>query len=133
MASGRSTPVDRQASVVFAVILGWLGVLSILSGINGFISERAICLLWNAGVSMALLILGLQASRALTAGGVVLLASVLAANFDPAGFYLWLALGVLFGVVAPGVSFAIENPPVLEMGPPKDQFITLNSSGALDR
>src|SRR5262245_29544341 len=96
MASGRSTALDRQASVVFAVILGWLGVLSILSGIGEVISERVMCLLWNAGVSMALLILGLQASPAMTAGGLVLLASVLVATFDPGRFYLWLSVGMLF-------------------------------------
>jgi serine/threonine protein kinase len=125
--SGRSTAVDRQASVVFGVTLGWLGVLTILSAINGFISERVMCLLWNAGISMALLIGGLQASRVLMAGGIVLLASVVIANFDPDGFYLWLAFGVLFGVGAPGVLFAVENPPVLEIEPlPHDQIITLN-------
>lgn len=133
MISGRTTVHDRQATVVFGVIVGWLGLLSALAGLTDVLSHRALCVLWNAGLSMALLIMGFQASRVLIAGGITLLASVVGAAVDPPNFYLWLAAGVLFGVVGPGIRFAFENPPNLEIAPPKDQFITLNSSGALDR
>jgi Flp pilus assembly protein protease CpaA len=57
---------------------------------------------WNVGLAIGLVVVGLQANRLMTAGGVALMASALAAAFYSEAVYVCLASGMLAGMVVPG-------------------------------
>jgi hypothetical protein len=67
------SPLDRQANLVLAVVLGVLLLLTALGAVSGAVPEAAMTLFWSAGLMMAFLILGLQGSPLLTACGLSLL------------------------------------------------------------
>jgi hypothetical protein len=66
-------------------------------------------LFWGAGLSMAMLIVGLQASRPLLGGGIALLAASVAACLVPGWFEGLSALGWVVGLVLPGVILALDK------------------------
>jgi tRNA A-37 threonylcarbamoyl transferase component Bud32 len=113
--AGRFAPLDRQSWIVFSVITLVLGVLTIVSELRPLITPEPMAIFWNAGLAIGLLIVGLQASRVLTAGGIMLFASAVAASYDPPREYLYLAAGVLGGMVIPGLVLAVRrsHPPAL--------------------
>jgi hypothetical protein len=86
-----------------------LGVLSIVSEIRPVITPEPMAIFWNAGLAIGLLIVGFQASRVLTGGGIALFASAVAASFYPRYEYLCLAAGVLGGMVIPGLILAVQR------------------------
>jgi eukaryotic-like serine/threonine-protein kinase len=110
MQSGRFSPLDRQSWIVFSVITTAVGTLTIASAIRPMIPPEAIAVFWNASIAMGLIIVGLQASRLMTAGGIVLLASAIIAVFHSDAVYLFLAIGMLGGMVAPGLLLTVQRP-----------------------
>jgi hypothetical protein len=109
MRAGRFSPLDRQSWIVFSVITTSVGLLTIASAIRPLIPPNAIAVFWSAGIAMGLIIVGLQASRVMTAGGVILLASAVAASFFRESVYLCLAIGMLLGMVAPGIVLTLQR------------------------
>ena len=109
MKAGKFSPLDRQSWIVFTVITTVVGLLTIVSAVRSFITPQAIAVFWNAGIAMGLIIVGLQASRVMTVGGIILLTSAVAAAFFVDSLYLCLAIGMLGGMVAPGLLLAIQR------------------------
>ena len=72
------------------------------------LTPEDMAIFWNAGLAMGLLIVGTQASRMLTAGGVALFASAILASFYPQVEYFVLAGGVLLGMVVPGLMLTLR-------------------------
>jgi hypothetical protein len=107
--AGRFSTLDRQSWVVFTVITVVVGGLTLVYAVRPEVPTQAIAIFWNAALAMGLLIVGLQASRILTAGGAALFVSALTASFYPRQLYLCLALGVLAGMVLPGLALAYHG------------------------
>lgn len=101
----RETLTDRHAGTVFGVVFAVLFVAN-LAGQHGVIPYRAMALFWSFGLAMALLIVGLQASRPLLVGGVVLLAASATACRMVDAFHPLLAIGWLAGMILPGLVLA---------------------------
>jgi hypothetical protein len=85
------------------------GVLSLVSELRIVITPEAMAIFWNAGLAIGLLIVGMQASRVLTGGGVALFVSAVFASFYPQIEYLCLAGGMLFGMVIPGLLLTLRS------------------------
>lgn len=106
---GKFSPLDRQSWIVFTSITVVIGTLTVASALRESIAPASLAVFWNAGLAAGLLIVGVQASRLMTAGGVALLVSaVLGASF-PDAVYLWLAAGLLLGMVVPGLIFTFQR------------------------
>jgi hypothetical protein len=109
MRAGRFSALDRQSWIVFSVITTVVGVLTVVSELRPVVPTESIAIFWNAALAMGLLIVGMQASRWLTAGGVALFVSAVAASFFPGQLYTCLAGGVLTGMVIPGLALAYRG------------------------
>lgn len=107
--AGRFSALDRQSWIVFSAITFVLGVLSLVSERRLVINPEAMGIFWNSGLAIGFLIVGVQASRVLTAGGLALFVSAVVASFYPRVEYLCLAGGVLFGMVVPGLVMALGS------------------------
>jgi hypothetical protein len=107
--AGKLSALDRQSWTVFTSITVVLGILSLISELRIVITPEAMAIFWNAGLAIGLLIIGMQTSQALTAGGVILFLSAVIASFNPDFEYLWLAGGILGGLVAPGLWLALRR------------------------
>jgi serine/threonine protein kinase len=106
--TGRFSALDRQSWIVFTVLTAMLGTLSLASEFRFVLSPESMGIFWNAGLAMGLTIVGVQASRILTAGGVTLFASAVIANFYPGKVYLLLAAGIVFGMIVPGLILTLQ-------------------------
>lgn len=100
--SERETRVDTQAGITFGVAFGVVLLLN-LTAQHRVIPEEAMTLFWSGGLSMALLIIGVQASRPLLIGGIALLTASVLASFVPDWFHGTIAVGWLAGMVIPAV------------------------------
>ena len=98
--TGRETQIDSQAGITFGVAFGVLLLVN-LTAQHRVIPGDAMSLFWAGGMSIALLVVGLQASRPLLLGGIALLAAAALASFVPAWFHGTLVLGWLAGLVVP--------------------------------
>jgi serine/threonine protein kinase len=107
--AGKFSPLDRQSWIVFTVITVALGLLTIMSGLRQLLTPDAMAIFWNTGLAIGLIIVGLQASRLMTAGGIALMASAIVAGFYPGSSYACLAGGILAGMVLPGVILIIQT------------------------
>lgn len=107
--AGRFSHFDLQAWIVFTTITVALGLLTIVSARLRVVPVDAMAIFWNIGLAIGLLIIGLQASRLMTAGGAMLLASGLLASLWPGEMYLCLGLGMLAGMVAPGIVMTLQR------------------------
>ena len=105
---GRRTLVDTQAGVVFSVVFGVL-ILVNVSAQHTVVPLRAMALFWSAGFSIALLVVGIQASRPLLGGGVAMVAASITASLVPSWFDGILALGWAIGLAGPGLALALEK------------------------
>jgi hypothetical protein len=106
--TGRRTLVDSYAGTVFTVVFGVLLIVNVTAQ-HTVVPPRAMGLFWGAGLSMAMLIVGLQASRPLLGGGLALLAASVAACLVPDWFEGLSALGWVVGLVVPGVILALDE------------------------
>jgi hypothetical protein len=109
MRTGRFSPLDRQAWIVFTVITIALGPLTIVSVVRPLVTPEAMAIFWNTCLAIGLMIVGVQASRVMMAGGIALMVSALLANFYPQSVYLCLAAGMLAGMVVPGLILSIQS------------------------
>lgn len=100
--TGRETQIDSQAGITFGVAFVVLLLLN-LTAQHTVIPARAMSLFWSGGLSIALLIVGLQASRPLLAGGIALLTASALAGFVPDWFHGALAVGWIAGLVVPAI------------------------------
>ncbi|HYI96212.1 MAG TPA: serine/threonine-protein kinase, partial [Bryobacteraceae bacterium] len=107
--AGKLSALDRQSWTVFTAITVVFGVLSLVSELRIVITPEAMAIFWNAGLAIGLLIIGMQTSQALTVGGVILFISAVVASFNPDVEYLWLAGGILCGLVAPGLVLVLRR------------------------
>ena len=98
----RETLVDSNAGMTFGAALAVALVLN-LTAQHTVIPVSAMALFWSGSISIALLVVGIQASRPLLAGGVALLVASALAGYVPGWFSGTLALGWLAGLVAPGI------------------------------
>ena len=98
----RETLVDSHAGVTFGVVIAVLLIVNFTAQ-HTVVPFRAMALFWTAGFSIALLVVGIQASRPILCGGVAMVAAVAIASFVPAWFSGILALGWVGGFVAPGI------------------------------
>lgn len=114
---GQFSALDRQSWIVFTTITTVLGVLSLVSEFRPVVSPESMGIFWNAGLAIGLTIVGVQASRILTAGGIVLFASAVIASFYPDIVYLCLAGGILLGMVVPGLVLITQPNKIVPIGP----------------
>lgn len=131
LAASGIVAIDRQASLTFAVIAGILQLISIVNAISHAVPDTAIALLWNAGIAIWFLGIGLQAARILAIGGVALVASMIPALLYPEWLYAWLGAGLVAGVITPGVVLGFRNPMTRDLGEGDDAPVTLSSDGRL--
>jgi hypothetical protein len=101
-AAGRRTFIDSHASAVFVVVFGVLMLVN-LTAQHTILSGRGMALFWSAGFSIALLIVGVQASLPLLLGGAALLVAITLATLVPGWFDGILALGWAAGFIGPGL------------------------------
>ena len=102
----RETLIDQYAGVVFGVVFIVLFLLNVTAQ-HTVVPTKAMALFWSVGFTMALLIVGIQSSRVLLAGGTALLMASIAAPLIPDWFHGLLALGWAVGFVGPGVVLAL--------------------------
>ena len=100
--TGRETRTDTQAGITFGAAFGVLLLVN-LTAQHRVIPADAMSLFWAGGMSIALLAVGLQASRPLLLLGIALLAAAALASLVPAWFHGTLALGWVAGLVVPAV------------------------------
>ena len=100
--TARETQADSQAGIAFGVAFGVLLLLT-LTAQHVVIPARAMSVFWAGGMSIALLVVGVQASRPLLVGGIALVAASVLAGFVPAWFHGTLAVGWIAGMVVPAV------------------------------
>jgi hypothetical protein len=105
---GRKTLADAHAGTVFSVVFAVLLTVN-LAAQDTVVPLKAMALFWCAGFSIALLVIGIQASRPLWVGGVIMIAAVVVASLIPDWFDGILALGWAFGFVGPGIALALEE------------------------
>lgn len=103
--AGKETLIDRHAGVVFSVVFGVL-LIANFSAQHRVVPYEGMALFWSFGLAMAVLIVGVEASRPLLLGGVALTAASVAACLVPGWFSGLLAAGWLAGLVAPGLALA---------------------------
>ena len=100
--TGRETQIDSQAGITFGVAFGVLLLLNVTAQ-HRVIPGDGMSLFWAGGMSIALLVVGLQASRPLLIGGIALLAAAVVSSFVPAWFHGTLVLGWVAGLVVPAI------------------------------
>lgn len=100
---GRRTLSDSYAGVVFGVVFVVLMLVNVTAQ-HTVIPVRAMALFWAVGFSIALLVMGIQASRPLLWGGLALAAAGVTASLVPGWFDGILALGWAAGFVGPGIA-----------------------------
>jgi hypothetical protein len=130
LSRGQSTPLARQSAMVLAVVLGLLQLITFLNAFTQAVPETAIALLWSAGLATWLLVIGLQSSRVLTAGGFVIILSIIAALVRTESLFGWLAVGMVAGLCVPGAVLGFGQPLSQDLGE-DDRFVTLHSGGRL--
>ena len=104
----RKTMVDSNAGAVFCVVFAVLMLVNVTAQ-NTVVPFKAMALFWCVGFSIALLVIGIQASRPLLIGGVMMVAACIIASLVPGWFDGFLALGWALGFVGPGVVLALRG------------------------
>ncbi len=103
--SRRETLVDEHTGILFAVVFGVLLLASIILQ-HKVVSYEAIGIFWGLGFSIALIAVGIEASRPLLIGGSLLLLATLSTAWFPGFSDGLLALGWFAGMVLPGIILA---------------------------
>jgi hypothetical protein len=106
--AGRKTLVDSHAGTVLFVVFAVLLAVN-MAAQDRIIPLRAMSLFWCVGFSIALLVIGIQASRPLWVGGLIMVAAGIVASLVPAWFDGILALGWTLGFVGAGVVLALQG------------------------
>lgn len=104
----RQTLVDSHAGTVFFVVFAVLLAVN-MAAQDTVVPIKAMSLFWCAGFSIALLVVGIQASRPLWVGGVIMVAAAIVASLTPAWFDGVLALGWALGFVGSGIALALDK------------------------
>lgn len=109
MRRARTTSLDQQALIVFAVVTTVLWILKLVWYSDGLVGGAAFALMWSLGFSIALLVHGAGPMRPLLYGGLVILAAVFVASLAPTTFAVALAVGNLLGLAGPGAYFLLRR------------------------
>jgi len=102
----RRTLVDSNAGIVFSVVFVVLLLIN-LTAQDRIVPFRAMALFWCVSYSIALLVVGIQASRPLWIGGFIMLIASSVASFFPEWFDGILAAGWAVGFVGSGLVLAL--------------------------
>ncbi|HEY8313918.1 MAG TPA: hypothetical protein VIG51_07060 [Candidatus Baltobacteraceae bacterium] len=102
----RVSTFERQIGRVFWAAS--IAAMVVEIGAGHLFPGWAAAAIWSVVIAVPLLFVGLQGHRVTMSGGVVLLASVVAANFVPANLTGYvLAAGMLVGLTGSGIAFAM--------------------------
>lgn len=98
----RFSILDGQLFALFNVI--WIVTLTVAFGAGHIFTQWAAGAIWSFAYGIALIFVGTQGNRVTFAGGVILIASIVAANFfyDYAGYIF--AAGMWIGMAGTGVA-----------------------------
>ncbi|MDQ6768147.1 MAG: hypothetical protein M3Z41_10100 [Candidatus Eremiobacteraeota bacterium] len=108
--AGRQTTIGRLAAVSFWSAAGVMTVLTVVNEFTNIFPPFAPAIFYAAGMSVALLALGVGLrGLTMTLGGLALLTSIVIAFFVPAWLGAILAIGNFVGFVLPGISFALAK------------------------
>ena len=102
---GRENLVDRRTGILFAVVFGVLLLASITLQ-HRVVPYEAMGIFWGLGFAIVLIVAGLEASRPLLIGGLLLLTACVATAWLPSFLNGLLALGWFTGMVLPGLVLA---------------------------
>ena len=105
----RVTYLDRQAFATFALVTTLLWSLKAVWFGTGLVGGAAYALIWSLGLAIPLIVLGLGGVRPLLAGGLVLVAAIVAASFARTYLGDILAVGNLLGIAGPGVWYLVRR------------------------
>lgn len=103
--SRRETLIDRHTGILFSVVFAVM-LLASFTLQHRVVPYEAMGVFWGLGFAIALIVAGLEASRLLLAGGLVMLAACIATAWLPGFFNGLLALGWFAGMVLPGTVLA---------------------------
>jgi hypothetical protein len=107
-AKTQSTMVDHQLAITFIVAAGIAFVTDMLGYPHWVMAGPDYSMFANGLFAVPMLSIGIQYDcRPLVLGGIALFASLIVPHFDPNNVNLYTGLGMLCGVVVPGVYFAM--------------------------
>ncbi len=108
--SARMTVVDRQLAVTFTVAASIAFIINTIGYPRWVMAGPDYAMLGNALFAVPTLSIGIQYRCVpLIAGGVALVASLLVPAFDPWNVNLYTCIGMVFGLLVPGVYFAVRR------------------------
>lgn len=108
--SSRWTTVDRQLATTFGVAPGLAWLITKLGYPTWVMVGPDYSILWNALLAVPMLSIGFQyINRTLILGGFALAASLVVARFDLWNIELYLAIGMVAGLVVPGIVFGLQR------------------------
>jgi len=99
---GRLSVIEAQYLRVLYISLCAAGVAVFCGSIFNGWADGAI---WSIAYAIPLTFIGTQGNRIALAGGIVVFASIVVANFVPHAAGVVLALGILIGYVGAGIAF----------------------------
>ena len=104
---GRMSVTERQFLRILYVTLATAFVGGVLA--TNIFTQWAQSAIWSLCIAVPLLFIGVQGQRYALAGGVVLLASVVVANYTPHTVGVTLAIGDLIGYAGAGLAFELQR------------------------
>ncbi|MDQ6823795.1 MAG: hypothetical protein M3Z07_04810 [Candidatus Eremiobacteraeota bacterium] len=104
---GRMSVTERQFLRILFITLATAFVGGVLA--SNIFTQWAQSAIWSLCIATPLLFIGVQGQRYALAGGVVLLASVVVANYTPHTVGLTLAVGDLIGYAGAGLAFELQR------------------------
>jgi len=110
---GRLSVIEAQYLRVLYISLCAAGVAVFCASIFNGWADGAI---WSMAFGISLVFIGIQGNRIALAGGIVLFASIIVANFVPHAVGVVLAIGMLIGYVGAGIAFEASRGPIVVNG-----------------
>ncbi|HEY8297542.1 MAG TPA: hypothetical protein VIG32_05925 [Candidatus Baltobacteraceae bacterium] len=105
--SGRLNVTELQFIRILWISLAAAFVAEV--GAPNIFTHWAMSAIWSICIAIPLLFIGAQGQRYALAGGVVLLASVIVANYTPHTTGIVLAIGDIVGYAGAGVAFELQR------------------------
>jgi hypothetical protein len=112
-ASRMSISQARMGSAIQSV---WLAVIVAAFAQPHLFSGWSSAAIWSLGAAIQMFIVGFAGDRRALLSGLVLLASMIVANYMPGAEGYTLAGGFVFGYVVPGVLYMLDKDPSADCG-----------------